>query len=279
MAEILSFHASIAQSDPSLHAAISSALCLITSALHLYRAPRELCLSFNGGKDSTVVLHLLRAALQQGADAAAAAAASAATAAATTASSAPPAPAPLGAPLGPGSVYFSGGGAAELPEVAAFMASTEARYGFATEVLDGFHAGLAQLVARPEAAGRVRGVLMGTRRGDPDAPSLCGPFSPTSPGWPPVMRVCPILDWSYGQVWAFLRGAGVPFCQLYARGHTSLGGVHDSAPNPSLLLRGGGGGGGAAYAPAWELQDAALERAGRGKRAAAAAAGAAQAQR
>ena len=156
MAEVLSFLDTLPSSNPSLHAAFTASLHIIISALHIYRQPRELCLSFNGGKDSTVVLHLLRAALlRYGAP-------------------------PLGAPAGPGAVYFSGsrGGAAELPEVTSFTAASESRYAFSVETLAGFKEGLGALVARPEGEGRMRCVLMGTRADDPDGKSLIGPLFP-----------------------------------------------------------------------------------------------------
>ena len=237
MAEVLAFLAHCEKADPSLHLAISTSLSLISGALHLFAQPRELCLSFNGGKDCTVVLHLLRAALHR--------------------ASAPP----LGSPGGPGVVYFRGA-EPEFPEVAAFIAATEAAFGFSCETFGGFKSGLAALVARPEGGGRLRGVLMGTRASDPAGAFLCGPFSPTTPGWPPVMRVNPILGWSYAQVWAFLRGVPLPFCELYARGFTSLGAPSDSARNPRLAAPPGSGGAG--WRPAWELDDGALEREGRG---------------
>ena len=40
-------------------------------------------------------------------------------------------------------------------------------------------------------------------------------FSPTDGDWPAVMRVHPVLDWSYAQVWAFIRGLGLPYPSLY----------------------------------------------------------------
>lgn len=71
------------------------------------------------------------------------------------------------------------------------------------------------------------------------------------------MRVNPILDWSYHDVWAFLRATAVPYCTLYDRGYTSIGAVHNTSPNQALLQDDG------SYGPAHNLPDARLERAGR----------------
>jgi len=289
MAEVLDFLARTASRNPALHATLAASLALVASALHAYGGAGELALSFNGGKDSTVVLHLLRAALlararaAEGAGAGGAArapgaadAGAAAGAAAAAAAAAPGAPAPAGSLGGVRVVFFSGAaGARDFPEVAAFMAEAERAHGFRVEVLGDFAGGLAALVA-----GGVRGVLMGTRRGDPDAAALAGPFAPTTPGWPPAVRVCPILSWAYADVWALLRGARLPACALYARGFTSLGAAATSAPNPALAVGDGGdacacagparacgcaaaAARGEAFLPAWDLADGALERAGR----------------
>lgn len=93
----------------------------------------------------------------------------------------------------------------------------------------------------------------------------------TDPSWPQVERIHVILDWDYPDVWAFLRcpalaadsgSEGVPYCQLYDEGYTSLGSTFNTFPNPILKSREVGEKG--AYRPAWQLEDGSSERAGRG---------------
>jgi 3'-phosphoadenosine 5'-phosphosulfate sulfotransferase (PAPS reductase)/FAD synthetase len=77
---------------------------------------------------------------------------------------------------------------------------------------------------------QVRAIILGTRRGDPNAADQ-QPFCPSSRGWPPFMRINPILDWGYADVWAFLCGVGLAYCSLYDQGYTSIGSVHNTQPN------------------------------------------------
>ena len=72
-------------------------------------------------------------------------------------------------------------------------------------------------------------------RGDPNAYGQ-ETFCPSSAGWPPFMRVNPILDWSYADVWTFLRVTGVPYCSLYDEGYTSIGAINNTLPNRCCLL-------------------------------------------
>ena len=59
----------------------------------------------------------------------------------------------------------------------------------------------------------------------------------------------------------FLRAIKVPYCVLYDRGFTSLGGTLDTHPNPLLKVGDGEG-----FKPAYELQDESQERCGRDRR-------------
>lgn len=74
-----------------------------------------------------------------------------------------------------------------------------------------------------------------TCRGDPNANGQ-ETFCPSSADWPPFMRVNPILDWSYADVWTFLRGTAVPYCSLYDEGYTSIGAIDNTVPNRYLLV-------------------------------------------
>ncbi|KAI8473634.1 MAG: MoaB/Mog domain-containing protein, partial [Monoraphidium minutum] len=142
----------------------------------------------------------------------------------------------------------------DFQEVRDFVRSTEAEYRLGCGFLDhpDFNAGLRGYL---EASG-VLAIVLGTRRGDPNAEGQ-EYFCPSSEGWPPFMRINPILDWTYHDVWTFLRAAKVPYCELYSRGYTSLGGVDNTLPN-SALKKGDG-----SFAPAHMLADGRLERSGR----------------
>uniref|UniRef100_A0A7S3CLK3 FAD synthase n=1 Tax=Strombidium rassoulzadegani TaxID=1082188 RepID=A0A7S3CLK3_9SPIT len=74
---------------------------------------------------------------------------------------------------------------------------------------------------------------MGNRRTDPYSQKLTG-ICESSPGWPVFTRVFPILDWTYLDVWAFLKGHSLVYCTLYNEGYTSLGEKHNSQKNPFL---------------------------------------------
>jgi FAD synthetase len=137
----------------------------------------------------------------------------------------------------------------------------------------------------------VKAIFVGTRRTDPHGADLT-PRKQTDPGWPEVERIQPILDWSYQDVWSFLRCPlfavnqdeihdekgnewgqtyGVPYCSLYDEGYTSLGSTYNTFPNPILDTRKGEpiderDRHKHRWLPAYRLEDESQERAGRGSK-------------
>jgi FAD synthetase len=163
-------------------------------------------------------------------------------------------------------------------EVTEFVEASKEIYNFEIlKVPRPMKEGLQQILSdHPE----VKASVLGTRSGDPKAANQEA-FSPTDPGWPVLMRVNPILKWTYGDIWSFIRGLylvnlnyGVnnmlkplifnmfqPYPSLYDRGYTSLGDKRNTLPNPSLAVTDSDGN--VVYKPAFSLQDDSLERTGR----------------
>lgn len=120
----------------------------------------------------------------------------------------------------------------------------------------------------------VKAIFVGTRRTDPHGGSLKH-FDPTDRGWPSFMRIHPVIDWHYREIWAvssmlflgvvpanrrnaqFIRHLQIPYCSLYDKGYTSLGGTNDTLPNPKLAQNSKD------FKPAYELIDDEEERLGR----------------
>jgi FAD synthetase len=226
---------------------ILSSISIIQEAIERYTLS-GLAISFNGGKDCSVITHLLylavadrlRKKLEY------AAANSSHEFSKTVRQH-------MGQVI---ALYFETD--QSFDEVNAFARSSACLYGFTLEVSrETFKRGLAVFLEQHPG---VRGILMGTRRTDPHSQHLT-PFVLTDPGWPQVMRVHAILDWTYDDVWSFLRLLRVPYCSLYDRGFTSIGLRCDTEPNPALRQADG------SYAPAYRLRDPLLERAGRCRRA------------
>ncbi|KAJ3253355.1 3'-phosphoadenosine 5'-phosphosulfate sulfotransferase [Boothiomyces macroporosus] len=98
----------------------------------------------------------------------------------------------------------------------------------------------------------VQCVFIGVRKDDPYG-NIMKEFQPTDGDWPKTMRVHPLLDWEYADIWDFILPLGIPYCSLY----TSLGGTTNTKPNPALQKPDG------TFEPAYRLTDASKERCGR----------------
>lgn len=57
------------------------------------------------------------------------------------------------------------------------------------------------LEEKKQAGGNVKAIFVGTRRTDPHGAKLTH-FDMTDQGWPSFMRIHPVIDWHYAEIWA-----------------------------------------------------------------------------
>ncbi|KAI0161854.1 adenine nucleotide alpha hydrolases-like protein [Hypoxylon sp. FL1284] len=249
---------------------------VIDEALRRYR-PDELSISYNGGKDCLVLLILILASLPSSSHLQHPSSTPPSTAQASAtpqqselhpSESRPSEPQPQSEPSQPPTapqpfpdklqaLYIRP--PQPFAEVDAFVAATTKTYQLdLTTTAGAMKAALtAYLRGRPD----VRAVFVGTRRTDPHGADLSF-FDETDPGWPRLVRVHPVIDWHYREVWGFIRALGIPYCPLYDMGYTSLGGTDDTHPNPALQDQADRVGG-QHFRPAYELTEDREERLGR----------------
>ena len=199
----------------------------VHKALHVCREPSEICLAFNGGKDCTALLFLVL---------------------------------PVWRKKYPSTklsliyIHDDGGFAEEKHFVHSVCNSYLIDSVTLTEIKHrSMKAALSYLTQTQPS---LRMIFMGTRHSDPHGGSL-SVFDPTDVTWPAFIRVNPLLEWNYHDIWKFLRSLKLPFCSLYLHGYTSVGAITNTAPNPALRRDDG------SYGPAWDLTDAHDERKGR----------------
>ena len=79
----------------------------------------------------------------------------------------------------------------------------------------------------------MKAIILGTRATDPFA-STQSDFSPSDSnnGWPEFMRVNPILNWRFNEIWDFLKSNTLAYPTPYDEGYTYLGEKMDTMKNP-----------------------------------------------
>ncbi|KAK3251620.1 hypothetical protein CYMTET_39047 [Cymbomonas tetramitiformis] len=205
----------------SLRIPLKSALKVIEQGLRLYGA-KSLINSFNGGKDATVILHLVEAYVAYNAP-----------------------------ETRVRSAFWEEKNS--FREIDTFVLTCETKHHLdIIRYACSFTEGLNDLVQSKGC----KAVFLGTRRADPNG-EKAESYEPSSTNWPAFMRINPVLDWSYENVWCFLRSFNLDYCELYDRGYTSLGNTTNTLPNPLLLKSDG------TYRPAYELAEGHCERLGR----------------
>nr|XP_012143208.1 PREDICTED: FAD synthase-like isoform X2 [Megachile rotundata] len=216
------YHAKMVFEDAENQPHIKNALNILQKCYKMYK-PEEIFISFNGGKDCTVVLHLTAcvAKLQN-----------------------------ISSLL---CLYVT---AEPFPEVDSFVEKA-ARY-YDLELIKKRFPIQQALHSLLSERKNLKASLMGMRSGDPGSENVEA-FTPTDPSWPKLIRVNPILNWSYDQVWKFLLKHNVPYCPLYDQGYTSLGRKSTTVPNPRLRDPNNP----SSYLPAYTLADESAERQGR----------------
>lgn len=189
--------------------------------------PEKFCISFNGGKDCTVLLHLTHMVIQRNR---------------------------LNFRLK--SLHIT------IPDtfgqLVEFVNESYRRYNLDAIEIEGpdFKTALQGL---KNSHPKMDAILMGTRRSD--ISYQLGHFERTDEDWPQFMRVNPILDWSYRHVWDYLVKLQVPYCKLYDHGYTSIGSTKNTQLNPRLKRLDQNGH--TFYLPAFSLEDPSDERFGR----------------
>lgn len=229
---------------------ICESITTLSDSFKSLESPKELILGFNGGKDSVVMFHLVRSVFNfvsseedkivtflkdNGYE-----------------SSLPDFAHKISSCR---YVFFEHKEEEEFKEVLDYCQNFEAEYDLKIEKFEGKIKEDLQYLVENEGATTV---IVGNRRTDPYSQDLKA-VQDSSEGWPKFLRIHPILNWTYQEIWQFLHFFKFDVCWLYKEGYTSLGLVHKTQKNPYLKIEDSSSDS-EKYLPAWHLLDDEKER-------------------
>lgn len=211
-----------------IHKHVQESIELIEKAFSIYKVENT-CLSFNGGKDCTAVLHLVHSIASKH--------------------------------VANNNKFNLMAFYAQLPnhfpEESRFVHETVQRYNL--KLLQYSSSSLKESLANLKSdCPHIEAIFIGTRLDDFKPGTEMKPMAPTDHDWPSFMRVNPILNWTYSQVWDFIRELEIPYCDLYNQGYPSIGTQDNTVRSASLLKYHSDGS--PYYLPAWHLVSSQEER-------------------
>lgn len=154
-----------------LHIRLQETIQLLEKVLTTYEQ-NEIFLSFNGGKDCTVLLDVVTKML----------------------ANMPTNNYDLSC------IYVQP--AEPFQEIDEFVDQCREHYSVDIHVMKGGIKSVLEQICRENP--NFKACLMGSRRTDPYCENL-KPMQETDPGWPKLMRINPILDWTCADVWEYIR--------------------------------------------------------------------------
>jgi len=186
----------------------------------------KFCLSFNGGKDCTVLLSLVKAIFVKNKI------------------------------VDPLKVLYCVDEV--FPEMNLFVEETIKLFDLDIVVIPGSDKDVLPILRSNPSCENIEGIFMGTRA--TDITFKLDLVSKTDLEWGDFYRINPLLDWSYKDIWQFLLNTKTPYCTLYDDGYTSIGRISNTGPNPTLMFVENGC---TKYHPAHMLVNESDERLGR----------------
>lgn len=167
---------------------VQGSVDIIKKAFELY-GTEKICVSFNGGKDCTALLHLVYCIFQKEYQSIA---------------------------KDKRLTMFYISFPENFSEMEEFVSMSCSRYNL-KKIVFSCQSYKEALIKLRESTD-IRAIFMGTRQSDSNYTRNLQSFQVTDNGFAEFMRIHPMLNWTYSQVWSYLRDLNIPYCSLYDQG-------------------------------------------------------------